>query len=192
MGGIAKICWCGHSHDCLKVNCEGHKEAMGMGMDETKCAHIWSCDFSPTSAVHDSASPYFRHAFVAPAPRGEEKRLGEMKYDWLAETISTPPLYAVRGIPGSPAHMTASPWEATNFGTKRACEEFCLGKYAAMNLPPLHAVEHGFEQTPAPAPSAEEVVLHRMSFWRPENWEACWITDCTFDEHATATIRRKG
>jgi hypothetical protein len=50
-----------------------------------------------------------------------------------------------------------------------------------------------------PAPSAEEVVIHRWKVpagKRPNGWEECLFSligrdDCRYDEHATATIRRK-
>jgi hypothetical protein len=62
---------------------------------------------------------------------------------------------------------------------------------------PLHKFTHDFVKLPAP--SAEEVVIHRWKVpagKRPNGWEQCLFSligrdDCRYDEHATATIRRK-
>lgn len=63
---------------------------------------------------------------------------------WFAETIEKPTRYYVMGVPGTPAHLTESPREATRLSSKAQCLDVCHGVYASVKGWKLRAVEHSF------------------------------------------------
>jgi hypothetical protein len=157
-------------------------------MDETKCAFRvfvaprfvgHPCDKPESNSAHYDKRDHARfahdqrmdcHMFVA--PRGEEKR-----YCGQADGCSDVAGLHWRGCSGAepPAKEAQLPGEAKPNKAE--------GPVSRANT----------------APSAEEVVKHRWKVpagKRPNGWEECLFSligrdDCRYDEHATATIRRK-
>lgn len=65
-------------------------------------------------------------------------------YVWLAEEVGAQ-RYLVLPKAGTPAHLTANPWEATWFPTREEAINHCTGGFIRGFIGNLIPVEHGFD-----------------------------------------------